>query len=252
MAESIVNKKIARLFAQLPPEFLLSQALTYDQIEHWQSLHRFYSALSSCWKALHQGSDDPLTQALSSGEIDRTDYDYIWLTVNYYQRLWELVQISFPIVKPELERILGRSPKTALEIFEWILRDSSIERFSVCLEPYVELSARKSSKAYGLAAKICSGEKLSESEQKQSQQWIRPDKLNQVVNCHPVLQITLATCLNKVSQRKTILMVRLEAYVAATCSLNKQSEKLFRHAPSYAWKNGNRGNGDKDGVYKFS
>jgi hypothetical protein len=249
---SVVEKKITKLLVQLPPKFLQTLAVTESQAEHWFSLNRFYSTLSECWQASHQGKNDPLISLLKSGEIDKTSYDYIWITHDYYQRLWELVQLSFEYVKPELKRLLSYEPKTAYEVFERILHNSSEERFRVCLEPYIELSARKSVEKYKLAAKICSGKKLESSEEKEVQRLLKPALLQQSFICHPVLAVTLLTCFKKEGKRTTILKIRLKAYITATENLNQQLARLNNHMPSYAWKDGKRGEGQKGGNYKFS
>jgi hypothetical protein len=236
---SVVERKIAKLLAQLPPEFLLLVAETIDQREHWFNLREFYEVLYECWQAMHSGKNDPLVPLLKLGKISKTHYDYIWLTVDCYERLWELVQISFRYVRPELERLeMSEVPKSAYELFELILSDFATEQFEVCLEGYVKLPGRKLPELQTVGIKIFKGEDLCPYQEKRLQTLLAKDWEKKALAVNPAFVVTLATCHRKATGKQSILKARLDAYHAAMFNLLEQQKRLHWHTDSYAWSKG--------------
>lgn len=234
-----LEKKIVKFLAQLPPELLLVLIETTDQIEHWSDLRKFYKTLSCCWQAMHSGKDDPLAPLLKSGEMTKALYDYVWLTVDCYERLWELVQISFRYVRPELEQMkICEAPKSAYELFKLIVSDFATEQFKICLEEYTYFPARQSPELQVLGVKLFQGEELSPYEEKRLQTLLAKDWETQALAVNPVFVVTMAVCHKKAGGRQSILKARLDAYHTAMFNVLIQQKRLHWHTGSYAWDKG--------------
>ena len=242
---SAIERKITRCLADLPPGLLVALIKTKDQMDYWIALKHHYANVSKCWEALHSGRNDPLDPLLKSGEINKNDYDHVWLTVDFYERMWELIQISFRFVKPELKRLeLECAPESAAELFGALLFDAAVAEFTPCLNGYVELPARKPPEEYRMASKLRKGEILL------------PHEITRLYSLgekqHLLTIVLFATCNKKATNRQPVLKARLEAVYTALFNLSDKKAALRREGGSIAWKDGNLGRGDKDGTYKFS
>lgn len=234
-----VERKITRLLETLPPDVLVALIKTKDQIDYWTVLRHHYADVAKCWEALHSGRNDPLAPLLKSGEISKNTYDHLWLTVDFYERLWELIQISFCFVKPELERLgLEYVPESACELFSLFLFDAASSEFTLCLS-YVELSARKPGEEYQLASKLRRGQALLPHE------IVRLNSLSE--KQHPIMMILFATCHKKASRRQPVLKARLEAAYTALFNLSNKQLALRRKGGSFAWKDGELFEGSRYG-----
>lgn len=234
-----VKKKIAKLLAHLPPESLLILANTRDRSEHWYHLREFYKDLHNCWQAMHLGKNDPLVPLLKSGGINKAQYDYIWLTVDCYERLWELVQISFRYVRPELEQLeMGEVPKSAYELFKLIISNFAKEQFKVCLQDYVKLAGRQLHELQELGLKIFKGEELNPYERKRLPKLLAKDWQKEAFAVNPEFVVTIATCYRRVTRKQSILKARLDAYSTAMFNLREQEKRLHWHTGSYVWSKG--------------
>ncbi|MCY7284269.1 MAG: hypothetical protein LH679_12720 [Cyanobacteria bacterium CAN_BIN43] len=236
-----LQKKSARFLAELPPEHLFVLANTTDQFNHWDDLRWFYAALSACWQAIHSAQDDPLAPLLESGEINTVFYNYIWLTVDCYGRLWELIQISFRYVRLELlKHYTSCAPQSAHELFKKIVSDFSKEQFDICLKDYVKVSGRKLLELQELGLKVFKEENLSPYEKVRLQRLLTKDWDKKALITNPAFVILLDTCYKKVNGRNTALKARLEAYHIASFNLLEQEKKLHWHTGSWTWDKGKR------------
>jgi hypothetical protein len=234
-----LEKKIAKLLAQLPPEFLLVLAKTSDQKEHWSNLRNFYGLLSCCWQAMHSGKDDPLAPLLKLGEISKAEYDYVWLTVDWYERLWELVQISFRYVRPELEQLkICEIPKSAYELLELILAEFATEQFDTSQKQYLYLPGRQLPEFQALAVKVFKGEELCPHEEKRLQLLLTKDWNEKAFKVNPVFVVTMAVCHKKAGGRQSIFKARLDAYHTAMFNVLIQEKRLHWQTGSHAWDKG--------------
>jgi len=223
---------------------------TKDQFEHWFHLREFYKDLHDCWQAMHSGKDDPLVPLLKSGKISKAEYDYIWLTVDCYERLWELVQISFRYVRPELERLeVGEVPKSAYELFKLILSDFAKEQFEVCLQGYAKLAGRQLPEIQEVGLKVFKGEELSPYEETRLQKLLTKDWDKKAFAVNPMFVVTIATCYKRVTSKQSILKARLEAYSTAKFNLLEQEKRLHWHTGSYVWSKGKLVKSERGGKY---
>lgn len=229
---------------------------TEDQKQHYEELQQFYKLVSQCWHALHNGEDDPLVPLRKSKRLNKATYDYIWRTVIVYERLWELVQVSFVHIQPKLMWLTtGPSRESAFGLFNEILHETSCAEFSICMEVYVECPSRRQSLLESIALKIYLGESLLPHEEnwlfsKQAQRLIA-QRSKEEAQSLPLYCFVLHAC-EQVSKKESIVKERLEDLSTAWQRLARQEHKMIWHQKSFAWKNGKRGEGDKSGIYKFS
>lgn len=240
----ISEKKIARCLAQLPSEHLLALAKTEEQICLWLDHHNFQKCVSLCWKARHTGKDDPLSTGLHSGDVDPDLYDRCWLLVDYYEQLWGLIQLAAPLIWAEFERLRLEYPfKSAFELFNWLVEESTNETFKVCLKPYHEVSARKYEQAYRLTSKACKTGTLNPIEQKQ---------VRSLLNQHQpsvLMYIALAVCHSKATKRRPALKSKLEMFYAALGKLCDKEATISSKANSFAWNHGEIVKARRGGTY---
>jgi len=228
------EKNIAQFLETLPLETLLALTETEEQIQHWLLHRNFQIWVSQCWSALHEGKDDPLHIQLQSGDIDAMTYNRVWLTVDYYEKLWELIQISFCYVKAEFERLeLASQPKSALELFLEIVKRRANAAFSVCLG-YNEVSAPKFVKECQLISRGYKGE-VSPLKCKQLHKKQKQEDAKGIKN---LMNFTLAICHRKATKSRPALKAKLEAFYTAMLRFNDNEATVRRKVGSFAWKNG--------------
>lgn len=240
-----VEKKIAKLLAQLPTEDLLTLAETIDQVRHWMDNRFFRVLISQCWSARHEGRNDPLYPMLKSGEISRDVYNRVWLTVDFYQRLWELTQISFHHVRPALTQ-LGLSKEkasSAYELFAGAIRESANNTFSICLKPYHEVSTTKSVKHHKLLKKV------SERDATPIEQKLLQSFRNQGKPQHILISLILAICKRKATSREKVLKAKLDDCFTALDRLADSEMTVCRNGGSFAWNKGELIGGKIGGSY---
>lgn len=241
----ILEKKITRCLAKLPSQHLIALVTTKEQVCLWLAHRCFQNWLALCWRARHIGEDDPLASLLESGRVDQDTYERVWLTVDLWEQLWGLIQLGERYIRAEFDHLgLDYPFKSAFELFIRVVWQDTNSTFSVCLKPYHEVSARKYEKAYRLAAKGCS-ETLNPIEE---------SNLHGLLNQHqadPLLSIVIAICHQKATRKRLALKNKLEMFYTVLGKLSAKEATIRRKAGSFAWKDGKRGKGDKDGTYKF-
>jgi len=240
---SAVEKKIARVLNNLPTESLGALIKTEDQLINWLAHRKFRIFAAQCWRALHKGDEDPLRALLESREIDRSTYEHVWLTVDFYERLWELVQVSFYYVQPELENYgLSFLSKSAAALFSFIVLFEANADFFVCLKPYHECSSGKQTKNQRLAKKVLKGE-------------AKPHELRQLKGLNDKnefnlpLFITLAISQEKATRKEPVLKAKLEAFNVALFKLSDCEATACRKAGSFAWNKGEMIRAKRGGSY---
>lgn len=98
--KNVYLEKIANLIENLPSEHLRKLAQTQDQIDEWESMRKTNRIIAECWRSKFIFSeDDPIAQARDKKEIDELKYQGIWLVVDQYKTLWDIVQIAEPYVR---------------------------------------------------------------------------------------------------------------------------------------------------------
>lgn len=165
-----VWEQVAQLIENSPSECLLQKAWTDEQRNYWHKLREKNSLVAQGLRAKFiPGYRDTITIAEEEKKIDKLEGEAIWLLVDHYKILWEIVQIVEPYVNlfhsllryvfflsknfqiqlpKQFEKIFGdilshEYPfKSAYELFVAIVKESN-EDFDECLKPYNKISIDK-------------------------------------------------------------------------------------------------------------
>lgn len=245
--------KIRRLLAKLPDDKYRERNLTRDQLHLWITHRSIQELIAKCWEALHKGLDNPLTALLDAEPKWQTTYELCWLSALYYQRLWELILLS----EADLRRIAGQLElsypfNSALELFEHIVQKKINADFEVCLQPYKEISSPKYEAKLRRAAKT-----LERGVSTVSGQRKKDVQLNGIVNDlrprwkdHYWAMYTWCLC-DFLAQSRSDIRLAVKGCDAVAVEMAKLKANGLHHTQSIAWKNGQRGFGQKGGSYFF-
>lgn len=231
--DALAKRRLARFLKQLPDKRYLMLVDTWEQLAYWMMHRSFNLQVSQCWKAMHDGSDDPIRLLVEAGEINWGTYNHVWLTVFFYERLWELLNLAFFYVSPEINRLGLFQPKSASLLFHWIVFDDVNTHFAVCLEPYSQVSRNELAKNYRLISKIIKGE-ATPSEQ------TKAEKLSSRNEAELLMGIILKICHIKATKRRPALKAALQGFYQALNDLNRHSVTLAKTEGCYAWIKGQR------------
>lgn len=240
--DALAQRRLASFLKRLPDARLLQLLDTWEQLRHWKMHRGFYKNVSLCWKAIHKGEDDPIRCLAEAGEINWGTYNHVWLTVLFYERLWELLVLSFRDVSPEINRLGLFQPKTAFLLFQWIAFDEANTHFAVCLEPYCEVSSNKLANNYRLLSKVIKEEATSSQKKK-------AEKLGSQNEAELLMGIILEICHKKATRRRPALKAALQAFYVALNDLNRHSVTLAKAEGCYAWNKGERVRALRGGSY---
>lgn len=238
----IAEKKIARFLAKLPTEDLLALAQTLEQIEHWQANRHVQNLLSQCWSALHEGRDDPLRPLLESGDLKRDGYKHIWLTCYLYEDLWELIQIAFHHIKPELAEfeVAEDWPRDAYHLFGYVVWEISNNTFSMCLNEYQKVSLKDAEDTQRLWTRLREGKAAPGDKGKVARIAAKEPR-------NILLRIILSICRQKATRREPILKAKLEDFYTSLYRLNGNYVTIRRNAGSFIWLKGSKYKGSRYG-----
>lgn len=229
---------IARFWAKLPEDWLILLGTTQAQQEHWLGCRIYQQMLSDCWRARHSGFSDPLAPARERGEIDRLTHERIWGLVDFYQRLWALIQLSETLVRQTFQEAGHPYPfPLARNYFEAILQEAATCQFLICLEPHAELSGGaegKMTKEFRVLHKELSGEPVLPSDLPK-----KPQKLPARETVSPLLGIVIYVCEHRAKPRKDRLVkTALTDFYQAAVRIAGLSAKSLREKGSMAWSRG--------------
>lgn len=231
------EQKITQGLEQQPDVELLDQIETIEQFACWVYRRLFYDCVKESWQAIHGVVTDPMRGKLEVGLIDKSFYNQAWLTAIFFQRAWELLQISYhDCIQPDLERLgLGSRNITPFEYFGWIVCHDSRTGFNNCLKPFYNFQPRKHSRVCRQAVYALSeGKPLPGTK----------DNLN------PAICLMLSVCKKKATNRNLAIKVSFEAFKVAAIDLYDFLAKYYAHAPSHRWVNGHYERAAQSGVYK--
>jgi hypothetical protein len=188
-----------------------------------------------------QSPDNPLLRPLEEGLISQYTYEGIWLTVDFYENLWKLINLKTTIIKSAFKRQgWDWEFTTARELLENIIASDINGEFSLRMKPYYVENASEYRELAKLVNRRYRGfltvqekEKLSKLRQKHS----FPNKW---------LERLVSVC-QLLAERNEFIRVR----VAIHNELMRGISKLHRDAGykpelreqaqiSYVWKNGTR------------
>lgn len=224
-------QKIGNYLANLPSDGLLIwDAKTPDQQAEWRRQRHFYSLLSQCWMARCTGGDDPLLQLKDKKGKLQFLYSQCWLTIDIYEQLWGLVQLSEGYVREKFTELGLKYPfESALDLFLYILLEQANENYSICLRPYVELSARKIAEGARLLAKA---DKLNPIQMKKAK------ALSDYAPDHKWLTFLLVISTTKANNRRKALKSKLEQYNQTVSKYLEAEAAFVRECTGIAWNNG--------------
>lgn len=177
-----ILQKIAQRIASLPSDDLLQKCQTQAQIDEWHKARKTQLLLAECWRAKFLVKNYYLIdEAVDRQKISQRKADIIALSIAELKSRWELCKIAETYVK-ELHsslqslacHIIARFPKITLfwydffcrvpltpypfqspyDLFVETLKEDADGSFSVCLEPYYEVSMKKSREAVNQYTKL--------------------------------------------------------------------------------------------------
>ena len=93
-----LSKKFKNLFEKLPSEELLQFIETQNKIEHWFIARKVNKYKADCFASRFAGKDDPI-EHLKKTENGKLIHRFTWQSVDTYESLWAMTQISFSDVK---------------------------------------------------------------------------------------------------------------------------------------------------------
>lgn len=231
------EQKITQGLKQQPHIELLDQVETIEQFACWVYQLLFYNCVSESWQAIHGAVTNPMRDKLEAGLINKSFYNQAWLTAIFFQRAWELLQISYhDCIQPELERLgLGSRNITPFEYFGWIVCHDSRTGFNNCLKTFYNFQPRKHSRACRRAVEaLAEGKPLPGTK----------DDLN------PAICLMLSVCQKKATNRNPAIKSSFEAFKVAAIDLYDFLAKYYAHAPSHRWVNGHYERGTQASTYK--
>jgi hypothetical protein len=245
--DNIESKRIAYLLASLPEEGLLLLAKTTDQIHYWLTDRLANTLAAIAWIARQQLQPDPLQPLLKSGQLSRNDYNRIWSLVDYYQRLWALVQLTEPFIRELFEKANFPWPhQEPCDLFACIVKELANEEFSCCLVTYKESSATNNEKECRQLAKFLNGKPLSKELERKAERPIDRAKLAKRIWA----TLLLAIAQKNATRNNRALKHALEDFHVALARLFEYEATYHRIHGSYAWKDGKKIKGSRGGSYK--
>jgi hypothetical protein len=208
-------------------------------------LHRFtYSSVALAWIARQDGKDDPLRPLLEVGRLDRNDYNRIWQLVDYYQRLWILVQLTETFVRKELEQAKLQYPfSCAYDLFSRIVQEQIENQFSPCLEPYKEFSASKHEKEYRLLAKHLKGIPLTQQQERNLRVSLS------LLPKHVWSLLLLSVAQKRATRSRPLIKNALKDFYTAIERSFELEATHCRKTGSHAWIDGIQVKGTRSGTY---
>lgn len=241
------SKKIADLLGSLPDPEFLSLLKSIDQSDYFSTLTTYCQTIAMVWAAEQNFQTDPLEPLLKAGQLSRMDYIAIVRHVAFYQCLWVLVQRTEPFIREEFEKVNARYPfQCPYELFACIVRELVNNQFSLCLAPYLEISALKSEKRYRLIARFLGGALLTEEQRKTLKMAPTRARLAKT----PWSQLLDDVARRKATGTRIALKDALENFYQAAARLAEVAARQARRDGSFAWFDGERRKGDRDSTYK--
>lgn len=249
--EFLPSKQIAALLNSLPSPELLLLIKSIDQIHCFSRLGGFCQLVAAAWIAQQNFQPDPLEALRKAGYLSQNDYNRISRHVTYYQRLWVLVQLTEPFIRLELEQPLKQAGipyffQHPYELFTCIVQEQINNEFSVCLKPYHEFSASKHQKKYKRLARLLEGESLPEEELRGVLLTPTPERLKR----HAWSTFLIAVARKRATRNRVILQDALEDFFTAAARIFEVEGTHTRKGGSFAWIDGERVKGSKNGTYK--
>jgi hypothetical protein len=215
----------------LPSDGLfIFDAKTQAQQMEWHRHRGIHHILSQCWTARFTGGDDPLAKYQGKKGEPGFFYDRCWLTIDIYEQVWGLVQLSEGYIREKFTELKSEYPfESALDLFLYILLEQANENYSICLRPYVEISARKIAEGARL---------LSKADNLNPIQMKKAKALSSYAPDHKWLTFLLVISTVKATNKRKALKSKLEQY-NRTVSKYLEAEATFaRECSGFAWNNG--------------
>lgn len=235
-------EEIELVLKLLPSVFYLTKFKKAKQLMHWVNQQVLSRYIALCWKAIHEGRNNPLHPLLKAKKISKHTYNTAWLVAKFYEALWELIQVSFEDIQPHLETygFPDYPYDSAVDLFSSVVSATVNQGFAACLLPYSKVSRLAVVKEYRTAAKAFKGELSLGARKlvikKYSKSTTYYTKLIEVIHQvkgdnDPIINVNLATFY--------VSVLHLGDYIAKSCS----------NDPSFTWINGDMIHAQKGGKY---
>ncbi len=244
------SRRITRLLASLPDKHLLLLTKTNEQIRHWLVNRLMYTMVACAWWARMNGEDDPLRPLVRSKELRQNDYNRIWQLVECYERLWAVAQFTEPFIKEEFERLkLPYIFSSSYDLFLCVVQEQVNGEFSLCLSSYRVFSVKKRVRKYGeLASRIRDGFPIPQTEPTPAP----VDFINRTKHIFWSLLLLSVARQKAGNSKHRALRKALQSYDSSMADLFELEASYARRTGSFAWDDGERLKGSKDGTYKKS
>jgi hypothetical protein len=238
----IASVLIAEVLMRQPNLRWLEKITTTDQKQYWISVNKRFHRIALCWTARSTFKDDPLKPDLDAGRISRSEYNLVWRSVAFFERLWALCQHTEPFIREISKQAKTEDPfDGAVGLFIAVLEEAVDSSFAECFTPYVELSRGKEEKYLRLIVKSCEGIQLTKEQAK----FIRGRTPKT-----PVTEFLLDTA-KKAAKNELIIKDALEDYHTATGRLCKCFATEWHNKGSFAWIRGHLVKGSKSSTYSL-
>lgn len=242
------SERILGLLTALPESRLLSLIQTSDQLQEWLTSRFTYTCVAAAWITRQELQDDPIEPFLKSGKLSQNDYNRIWRLVDYYQRLWVLVQRTEPFMRKKLKQANAEYPfDTTFELFVCIVAEQTNNQFSYCLESYRECSGTKDAKEYRHLAKYMETKTLSKYLERTMRGHISLKLAKVRKNIWSLLLFCVAQ--ENATKSRRLLNDALQDVYTALARLFEAEATHHRIQGSFAWFKGEKVKGSKTSAY---
>lgn len=128
--------RIARFISNLPNHAFVGDFTDLCQVYAWMEWKNGCIWKAKCFLAGHKHPDNPLLRELEEGIIDQYYHDSVWLTVNLYDNLWQLIHIQSRLIKTAfISQGWGYPFKSPRELLEEIISSTIDGEFFNTLKP---------------------------------------------------------------------------------------------------------------------
>lgn len=127
-------KSLAAFIKNLPDKEVTQFIETQNQVERLLISRGINYAVADCFMARFLKGDDPIFHLKQKSKTSKLIYNMVWMSVNVYESLWSMIQISFQEIKQICEQDDINLPFfKAWDLFLEIIRIQENSVYSKCL-----------------------------------------------------------------------------------------------------------------------
>ena len=229
--------KFAEILENLPDEILFESVKTVEQKEEWFAKRLENKIIGQCFKARFCEEDDPIEPWKSTDPIA---YELAWRTVDYYETLWGVVQLSFSDLSGLFDKLKHRFDKhrfdfnSAWDLFiEIVSIDENCEYIQYLQADYIFYDLTSDNKTFALAAKEVRANLTgsgSLTKEQQAKLEARRQKQKQFKNGLKDLVLSFCEDLSRGRGKNTVLADKLEQHRLVEAKAFEFMEKVYLDA----------------------